>query len=201
MDPVVVPTRPLPVPVVLPFEVDETETTAPVAETPADDPLPVKLPLTAMVPVLLTAPVLMAACGLAKVPIVVNVADAGRALVPPAAILVADTADTAPVADTDTDAPLPTKPTPLLIPTPVIVPLLSISAALVVVCLIASNETGEAAVFNVAIWVAETTDTAPVADTDADAPLPVKPAVRPLIVPPLVAPPLVTTPSVLLTVV
>src|SRR5665213_1516713 len=110
---------------ILPFEVDEIEATAPVAETLADVPAPVRAPVVtlAIVPPLVTAPVLVADwVGAPKV------TDA-LSMVLPVTSCVDEIEAAEPVADTLADAPLPVSP-PEREP---IVPLLPTAATLEVV--------------------------------------------------------------------
>jgi hypothetical protein len=124
MVPVVAET-PAPATAELLFELDDTEAPAPVAEIAADVPLPVRFPPTAeMVPLLVMAPVFVAA-----EPIAPNVVEAGVAVTPVVAIAFEETADVAPLVDTDNAAPWPVRP-PV---TPVTVPVLVMADELFVV--------------------------------------------------------------------
>ena len=155
----------------LPLEVDEIDATAPVAETPADVPAPVRSPVVRLpiVPPLVTAPVLVTVCvGAPKtieaLPVVV-----------PVTSCVEDTEAAAPLADTLADEPLPLKA-----PVAVIVPLLPTDATFDVVWPIdVAPMVVAPVIFPVPdpACVPETDETAPVAETAAELPSPLS-AVR-----------------------
>ena len=163
------------------------------ADTDADAPLPVNprappVIIPPLVTPLVTASLLVAVC-----PIAPNVAELAPLVVP---ICDAETAETAPVADTDADIPLPvTKPPEFrfIVPELTTIPLVS----LVVPCVIAPNvtEAGVPVEPAVPFCVAETEDAAPVADTPTDAPLPDK--LKPEEVGPVTVPVLLTNPALL----
>lgn len=138
------------------FEVDEIDATAPVAETPADVPEPVRSPVVMLLvdTPLVTAPVLVTVCVGAP-----KITEALPVVVPVTSWL-DETDAAAPVDEMLAEAPLPLRP-----PEAEIVPLLPIAAALVVVWPI---DVAPMVVAPVILpvpepaWVPETEETAPV---------------------------------------
>ncbi len=146
-----------------------TELTAPVAEMDALEPAAsVVVAANVIVPVLLTIPLLVAVCVMGPIVVEVGIVES--------AILVTDTEATAPVADEDTEDPIPRLAPTVMLPEFVTVGATVASVELPFIAVWVTEPNVPLVAFSLLVLI-DNDETAPVAPIDAEAPCPIVPTV------------------------